>query len=192
MKIVDVRSDLLIGNVICVVSHGAEEVKDEQPTTSKGPVVYGTGYRLGTGNEPTEVIQGPPRPKPPKVHVLKLWKNGFNVDDGPLRKFEDPANLEFLAAIKRGEPPRELIRQAEGAEVHLDMQDHRDEDYEAPKGKYVLYNDGYKLGSPTPKVVSNASPSDQAANEKSAKDKLATNESQPTTRYRCVCRTARG
>ena len=116
-----------------------------------------------------------------KVQVLKLWKNGFTVDDGPLRKFDDPANKEFLEAIRRGEPPRELLRQAEGAEVHLDMQDHRDEDYEPPKGKYVLYNDGYKLGSPTPNVVSNASPSDQAANEQRAKTSLGLNESQPTT-----------
>lgn len=34
--------------------------------------------------------------------VLKLWKNGFSVDDGPLRDFKDPENREFLDAISRG------------------------------------------------------------------------------------------
>lgn len=34
--------------------------------------------------------------------VLKLWKNGFSVDDGPLRDFKDPANKEFLASISKG------------------------------------------------------------------------------------------
>jgi hypothetical protein len=48
--------------------HGATEVDPNEgsgPGGSRKPVVYGTGYRLGTGNEPTEVIQGPSRPKPP-------------------------------------------------------------------------------------------------------------------------------
>ena len=64
----------------------------------------------------------------------------------------------------------------------MDMQDHRDADYEAPKNqKPRLYNDGYKLGSPTPTVVSNASPSDVENNEKLARQELALNESQPST-----------
>ena len=164
--------------------NGAEEVSSGEAaaSTSRGPVVYGTGYRLGTGNEPTEVVQGPAKPKQPKSHVLKLWKNGFTVDeDGPLRSYDDPQNKEFLASIQKGEAPRELIRKAEGAEVHLDMQDHRDEEYEPPKNKYVLYNDGYKLGSPTPTVVSNASASDRENNEQRAKQSLKLDESKPTT-----------
>jgi len=163
--------------------HGAQEVDpSEEPSTSKKPVVYGHGYRLGTGNEPSEVIPGPPRPKQKKVSVLKLWKNGFTVNDGPLRSFEDPQNKEFLNSIQRGELPHELIREADGGEVNLDMQDHRDEEFVAPKPKYVLFNtDGYKLGSPTPKVVSTASPNDQVNNEANAKRSLNLNESAPTT-----------
>jgi UBX domain-containing protein 1 len=110
-----------------------------------------------------------------------LWKNGFTVDDGALRSYSDAQNKEFLEAIEKGAPPRELLRQAEGAEVNLDMQDHRDEEYVPPKNKYVLYNDGYKLGSPTPTVVSNASPNDQAKNENLAKSELSVDESKPVT-----------
>jgi UBX domain-containing protein 1 len=114
--------------------------------------------------------------------VLKLWKNGFTLDDEvQLRSYQDPQQREFLEAIEKGQPPRELLRKAEGAEVHLDMQDHREEDYQKPKDKYVLYNDGYKLGSPTPTVVSNATPADKENNEKAAKQNLNLNESQPTT-----------
>ena len=68
-----------------------------------------------------------------KVSVLKLWKNGFNVDDGQLRSYEDEKNKEFLQSIQRGELPRELVHQADGGEVHLDMQDHREEEFVAPK-----------------------------------------------------------
>lgn len=145
------------------------------------PTMYGTGYRLGTGDEPSEVVSGPPRPKQPKVHILKLWKNGFTVDDGALRSYSDPNNREFLDSIQKGVPPRELIRQAEGAEVNLDMQDHRDEDYTPPKGKYVLYNEGYKLGSPTPTIVSKATPQEQVSNEEVAKQEIRLDESKPVT-----------
>ena len=34
--------------------------------------------------------------------VLKLWKNGFSVDDGPLREFTDEKNRAFLERIKQG------------------------------------------------------------------------------------------
>lgn len=61
------------------------------------------------------------------------------------------------------------------------MQDHRDEDYSPPKGKYVLYNDGYKLGSPTPTVVSNSTPQEQLSNEELAKKALGLNENLPVT-----------
>ncbi len=59
--------------------HGATEVKgeDEASGSSRKPVVYGTGYRLGTGNEPQEVVQGPPRPKQP-VFDFKIINFKYN------------------------------------------------------------------------------------------------------------------
>lgn len=38
--------------------------------------------------------------------VVKMWNNGFSLDDGPLRLYTDPSSLEFMAAIKQGRPPR--------------------------------------------------------------------------------------
>lgn len=110
-----------------------------------------------------------------------MWKNGFNIDDGQLRPYEDPKNKEFLQAIQKGELPRELINQAQGGEVQLDMQDHRDEEFVPPKNKYVLYNDGYKLGSPTPNVVSTSSENEMKNNEEIAKQQLKLDDSKPTT-----------
>jgi len=53
-----------------------------------------------------------------------------------------------LASIQRGELPRELIQQAQGGEVHLDMQDHREEEFVPPKQAYKLYStEGHKLGA---------------------------------------------
>jgi UBX domain-containing protein 1 len=43
-----------------------------------------------------------PAPQPPAAvnHTVTLWRNGFTVDDdGPLRRFDDPANASFLEVI---------------------------------------------------------------------------------------------
>ena len=56
------------------------------------------------------------------------------------------------------------------------MQDHREEEFVPPKNKYVLYNDGYKLGSPTPTVVSNASANDKVNSEETARRNLNLNQ----------------
>jgi UBX domain-containing protein 1 len=101
-----------------------------------------------------------------------------------LRSYEDPANKEFLSSIQRGEPPKELIKQANGGEVHLDMQDHRDEDFVPPKNtKPVLYNDGYKLGGDTASAVptTTSSSDDKAKNEENAKKNLNVDTTKPTT-----------
>lgn len=37
-------------------------------------------------------------PQPPEtiVHTITFWRNGFSVDDGPLRRLDDPENAPFL------------------------------------------------------------------------------------------------
>ncbi|KAG8075203.1 hypothetical protein GUJ93_ZPchr0006g45894 [Zizania palustris] len=53
----------------------------------------GTG-RLLTG----ETVESD-APQPPEniVHNIYFWSNGFTVNDGPFRSFDDPANASFLA-----------------------------------------------------------------------------------------------
>nr|XP_042704616.1 UBX domain-containing protein 2A isoform X2 [Chrysemys picta bellii] len=38
--------------------------------------------------------------------IIKLWKNGFTVNDGELRSYKDVANQQFLDSIKKGATPR--------------------------------------------------------------------------------------
>ena len=44
-----------------------------------------------------ETVQ-PGAPQPPEeiVHNIYFWSNGFTVDDGPLRNFDDPEHASFL------------------------------------------------------------------------------------------------
>lgn len=66
----------------------------------------------------------------PVLRKLKLWKNGFSIDDGELRSYDTPENAEFLASVKRGEVPRELINDARGADrpsgiISINISNHR-------------------------------------------------------------------
>uniref|UniRef100_A0A803JP96 NSFL1 cofactor p47 n=1 Tax=Xenopus tropicalis TaxID=8364 RepID=A0A803JP96_XENTR len=136
--------------------------------SSKGPIPFwGGGRSLSEGG----------------VHVvLKLWKSGFSLDEGELRSYQDPANAQFLEAIRRGEIPAELRRLAQGGQVNLDMEDHRDEDYVKPKVSFRAFTgEGQKLGSTAPNVPSAASPRQQAQNEANASSWVALDNNEPVT-----------
>uniref|UniRef100_H2Z6V6 SEP domain-containing protein n=1 Tax=Ciona savignyi TaxID=51511 RepID=H2Z6V6_CIOSA len=132
--------------------HGAETVEaagHKAEGSTKKKYFQGGGYKLGETEESSEFVPGQvdqEEPGPVNV-VLRLWSNGFTVDDGPLRDFNDPNNAEFLQSVKKGQIPRELIRNAHGGEVHVDMEDHRQEEYKAPKKKIKPFSgQGHMLG----------------------------------------------
>ncbi|KAK7488797.1 hypothetical protein BaRGS_00019932 [Batillaria attramentaria] len=161
--------------------HGAEELdrmSEQQPAGRSA--FQGTGYRLGETEDASETIAGPSlgRSRPQVDMVLKMWKNGFSVDNGPLRPYDDPANKDFLDSIRRGEVPNELIHLAKGGEVNLNMEDHRQEDYVKPKVTVKAFSgEGNMLGSPAPAVVTKPASSGAAASA----SQVNIDSSQPVT-----------
>uniref|UniRef100_A0A4W3JX63 UBX domain-containing protein 2B n=1 Tax=Callorhinchus milii TaxID=7868 RepID=A0A4W3JX63_CALMI len=112
--------------------------------------------------------------------LLKLWKNGFSLDDGELRTYNDPANSRFLESVGRGEIPLELQRLVHGGQVSLDMEDHRREEYLRHKLKFKPFSgEGQKLGSPTPTIVS--TPSSPEEEFKHFVNVMSIDDSVPTT-----------
>jgi UBX domain-containing protein 1 len=147
---------LISGLFTAAKEHGAEEMEPEGGAASAGggPRVVpfqGRAYRLGDPSTQSEVIEGTQVQQKRKVDVaMKFWRNGFSLNDGPLREFDTPQNVEFVNAIRRNEVPRELIEQARGGEVNLSLEDHRNEDYVAPKKLVQSFTGvGHRLGSPT-------------------------------------------
>jgi UBX domain-containing protein 1 len=76
---------------------GAREGIEAPPAPSNRGAFSGQGRTL-SGAVPE---QGPtpsaPAPPTPVFHTITFWRNGFTVDDGPLRRLDDPANAPFLA-----------------------------------------------------------------------------------------------
>ncbi|VDL91559.1 unnamed protein product [Schistocephalus solidus] len=137
---------------------GSARVSDMEP--SRNSAFTGAGYRLGeTLNEPTVVIQGEQTQTEAgqeKTVIVKMWQNGFSLDDGPLRPYSDPESQEFMECIKRGQIPRELVSSS-NTEVHVLLEDHHTESYTPPPTPKVkaFSGTGHMLGNPTPRVVFN-------------------------------------
>ena len=90
----------------------------------------------------SEVVPGASSKKDekPREFALKMWQNGFSIDDGALRAYNDQQNREFLNDVMMGRIPRELVREARGGEVMVNMEDHKDQMYEPPKvKKYTVW-----------------------------------------------------
>lgn len=160
--------------------HGAEVVENEaEPSSSRKQKLFqGSGYRLGdstTGS--TQQVQGSsmkPAKKTSPVVVLRLWSNGFTVGDGELRSFQDPQNADFLNSITRGQIPQELMN-ADGSEVNLNMEDHRNEEYKKSKAKMVPFSgQGHTLGA-------TSSTMEVSAPEQSSVDPVTVDSSKPKT-----------
>ncbi|GLH01989.1 Protein tyrosine phosphatase shp1/cofactor for p97 atpase-mediated vesicle membrane fusion [Gryllus bimaculatus] len=182
------KKDIVSEMFRSVQQHGAEVVDPEATSSMKKPSTFsGTGYRLGqTGNDSEVVRSSSSLQQSHSEFVLKLWKEGFSINEGPLRNYTDPDNREFLESVRRGEFPQELIRDAQGQEIHLNMEDHRHVEF-VPSSKPKLKaftGKGHVLGSPSPAAVGVTvalDDKDRVANEEEAKGAIAVDPERPAT-----------
>ncbi|XP_053662503.1 NSFL1 cofactor p47 [Anopheles marshallii] len=160
----------------------------------------GTGYRLGqTEDDHQEVAPRGARTATSaqnlEIVTLTLWRQGFVINDGELRLYEDPANREFFESITRGEIPEELRSKGQTM-FRVDLKDNRHEEYVKRSKPFKAFGgSGQTLGSPVPPMAtasssssgsSNTTNSSSAAgnneeNEKRASEELALDSNQPTT-----------
>nr|XP_031548076.1 UBX domain-containing protein 2B [Vicugna pacos] len=164
--------------------HGAVPLNEATRASGddKSKSFTGGGYRLGNSFcKRSEYIYGENQLQDVQV-LLKLWSNGFSLDDGELRPYSDPTNAQFLESVKRGEIPVELQRLVHGGHVNLDMEDHQDQEYIRPRLRFKAFSgEGQKLGSLTPEIVS--TPSSPEEEEKSLLNAVVLiDDSVPTTK----------
>lgn len=182
------RRDIVSEVFKSVRERGAVALEDEP--SSAGPrqagAFSGVGYRLGqTPDDHVPVVQPFSQAQEMQSVRLRLYREGYTVDDGPVRSYSDPQHAAFLTSIRRGEIPAELY--VDGVEVRVALEDHRNE--EGPRHsmscKAAFSGKGHMLGSPTPPTVGagNLEPvvSDSAANIVAAQEAMAVNEDLPAT-----------
>nr|GMC78651.1 plant UBX domain-containing protein 4-like [Ipomoea batatas]GMC87897.1 plant UBX domain-containing protein 4-like [Ipomoea batatas] len=123
----------------------------------------------GVGRTLTGETVPPTAPQPPEsvVHNIVFWRNGFTINDGPLRRLDDPENAPFLESIKKSECPKELEPADRRTSVHVNLI-RRDENCPEPETRNVPFQGvGRTLGGssnpatsePTAAIPLNTAPS---------------------------------
>ncbi|XP_031092082.1 plant UBX domain-containing protein 4-like [Ipomoea triloba] len=117
-------------------------VENLPPSSSRS--FTGTARRL-TG----ETVPSAPQRPEVVTHNITFWSNGFTVDDGPLRRLDDPENAHFLESIRNSECPKELQPPDRRTAVHVNLT-RREENCPAPaKRKTPFHGVGRTLGGTT-------------------------------------------
>ncbi len=121
------------------------------------------------GGEGTESrsIPDPNGPAPtnaePQERILHIWQDGFSIDDGELRRFDDPANQMDLQMIRSGRAPLHLMNVSHDQPVDVKLEQH-DTPFKAQPKKYKPFSgQGQRLGSPVPGASGTTTPTTTAA-----------------------------
>jgi UBX domain-containing protein 1 len=123
----------------------AEQVQEEKKQSFSG-----SGQRLGSTpnvpqqqqqqqQQPTQQQQ-PPKEGESKTVTITFYKEGFTIDDGELRLFEEARNKEFLQAIDNGYVPREVAGMAN--EVMVNLVNKKAENYVPPPKVFKAFEGG--------------------------------------------------
>lgn len=126
----------------------------------------------------------------PQERVLHLWHDGFSIDGGELRRFDDPANSQDLNMIRAGRAPLHLMNVRYDQPVDVKLNQH-DEDYRLlPEYFNAFSGGGRRLGSEVPgdgnttaapTAAATSAPATSAGTSASATN---VDESQPTITLR--------
>lgn len=122
--------------------------------------------------------------------TLHIWTDGFSIDDGELRRFDDPANEAALAMIRQGRAPVHLMNVRHDQPIDIKLEQHPEAWRQLPTIYRPFAGEGRRLGAPVPGAVdpaaatpaaSSAAPSSSAA---SGAEAPAVDDSQPTVTIR--------
>lgn len=86
----------------------------------------------------------------PQERILHIWEDGFSIDDGELRRFDDPAHQMDLQMIRSGRAPLHLMNVSHDQPVDVKLHQHEGPYTEQPKKYKPFGGSGRRLGSPVP------------------------------------------
>lgn len=131
-----------------------DRMNEDSSNEPAKPKFTGTGYQLGSSEQPSRVVGGSQSPFQRKKlekanREITFWKDGFQVGDGKLFRYDDPANATYLAELNSGRAPLSLLNVEYGQDVDVNVIKKLDEEYKPPKRTLGgFHGTGQRLGSP--------------------------------------------
>ena len=142
---------------------GGEDSPEAGP--SRPSRFHGSGRTLGGDDVPSRTIPDP-RGQPargqgaqgqhaeadrrPEQRVLHLWRDGFSIDDGELRRFDDPEHAADLDMIRQRRAPLHLMNVSPNQTVDVKLEQHNEDWHQLPRIYRPFGGQGRRLGSPVP------------------------------------------
>lgn len=150
-------SNNIIKDLLEKAKRGGQQLSNDEGSSEQAEQHFsGKGYRLGSSvdaaNQVVEDNSSTQRRAPEKVtREITFWKEGFQVGDGELYRYDDPANSFYLNELNQGRAPLKLLDVEFGQEVDVNVHKKLDESYQPPKRKLEgFHGKGQRLGSPIP------------------------------------------
>lgn len=91
-----------------------------------------------------------PQDLPVVTRTLHLWRDGFSIEDGPLRRYTDPEHAMDLQMIRSGRAPLHLMDVEQGQRCDVRLQQHEEDWHQLPRIYRPFGGQGRRLGSPVP------------------------------------------
>ncbi|KAH7318260.1 putative Cdc48-dependent protein degradation adaptor protein [Stachybotrys elegans] len=112
----------------------------------------GTGVTLGGDGVESRSIPNPNRAAStqPVERILHIWQDGFSVDDGELRRYDDPVNQLDLQMIRSGRAPLHLMNVDNDQPIDVKLHQHDTPYVPQPKKYKPFSGSGHRLGAPVP------------------------------------------
>lgn len=171
--------------------------EEDAPGPSQSSNFRGSGTTVGGEGTESRSIPDPVGPQaPPRgadelpvvTRTLHLWRDGFSIEDGPLRRYDDPEHAMDLQMIRTGRAPLHLMEVEHGQRCDVRLQQHEEDWHQLPRIYKPFGGQGRRLGSPVP-GDGNAAPAPAAPPASSASDAATASvtdvdSSQPTVAIR--------
>jgi UBX domain-containing protein 1 len=179
----------IVDQILAKAKKASEEAirenEEQRANQQKKKYFTGAGRKLGAEDNaavPESSSNTGSQPQSPELENVErhmtFWRNGFTIEDGPLLRYDDPANQTLLNAIQSGRAPMELFKVKYGQRAEVKVSQRRDEDYVPPPKKIVAFEgEGRRLGSHVPSYTAPPSVSSSAQ----PRPNLVIDENAPTT-----------
>lgn len=144
--------------------------EDDVPHPSRPSNFHGAGVTVGGEGTESRRVPDPRGPTvtraqdlPVVTRTLHLWRDGFSIEDGPLRRYTDPEHAMDLQMIRSGRAPLHLMDVEQGQRCDVRLQQHEEDWHQLPRIYRPFGGQGRRLGSPVPGDGSSSSAPPAAA-----------------------------